>query len=838
MVTFIFPSDGHLQTFDYLENTTEPTWLDIPNPAARYNACYEDNFMNISNDIQVARLGKFVTLVLYPIAFIVAMPVQSHAEPLSNRLLEEVTVTAQKREENSQDVPITISALSSQKLEAFGIEQTSDLEKIVPGVTFTQQYGYTIIYMRGIGSESFLPNSEPSIATYVDGINIQAAHGKSDAVGPVERIEVLKGPQGTLYGRSASGGAINIISKPVPTEGYTGYVTYGTGNYNDIHQHAYFAGALTSRLGFSFAYYKDERDNINIRVSDGKVQKDDRNDFSESFRFKFTQTIGDSVSITGIAQKTDVQLADADKRENIHPSGLSMGRDADPLDRIVHNDKEGFMRTDAELYGIIFEWEFESMILKLVYSDQDSLTYDGTQTDYDGIDENRTSFFTYDEPIYQKTYELQISSTPESWMGDKLKWVAGLYKLEGGGGFERIFYETSPEIATRMVSDQLGPLSPTGGTLIDLISPVNESIFLESGGIITIDSESIFAEATYSFTADIDLTLGVRYQEETRGLLNNYFDVIDPSQGRPPESYFDSNDRSRNIRVDEFARPDLGDYSTAPRIAIQWFPNAVSQIYASTAKGFKSQTYNILNFFSAPDKVEKSATTSYELGYKTDFFDGAMRLNTAIFKNVTKNPISAFVGLTSGGVVTFFNAGESETKGAELDLRYQPFPSWNPGFVISGGAAYIEAEFTDFKEGRGYDEETGVVYGPGALSRQEARDFTGNEVPRTPRFSSNISFNQLIYLEEYGSVEFAIDYSYKDSFYYTASNTPHAEQSQYELWGGRLSWMYDPWGLTATAYINNAKDEEYFAAVVENDYGVHGALAMPKLYGFKLKVEY
>jgi len=107
------------------------------------------------------------------------------AKKRTNRLLEEVVVTAQKREENSQDVPITMAAIGGEKLEAFGIEDTADLQKITPGLTFTEQYGYTLIYLRGVGSEAFLPNSEPSVATYIDNINIAGSHGKQDAIGPV-----------------------------------------------------------------------------------------------------------------------------------------------------------------------------------------------------------------------------------------------------------------------------------------------------------------------------------------------------------------------------------------------------------------------------------------------------------------------------------------------------------------------------------------------------------------------------------------------------------------------------------------------------------------------------
>ncbi len=221
----------------------------------------------ISTFKKQSRFGVFLTTSAQALAIsspFIALAANAQDEPAAkkktNRLLEEVVVTAQKREENSQDVPITMAAIGGEKLEAFGIEDTADLQKITPGLTFTEQYGYTLIYLRGVGSEAFLPNAEPSVATYIDNINIAGSHGKQDAIGPVERIEVLKGPQGTLFGRSATGGAISIISKALPTEGYTAELTYNRGNYEAEHILFYGAAALTEDLAASISYYEDERE--------------------------------------------------------------------------------------------------------------------------------------------------------------------------------------------------------------------------------------------------------------------------------------------------------------------------------------------------------------------------------------------------------------------------------------------------------------------------------------------------------------------------------------------------------------------------------------------------
>jgi len=757
------------------------------------------------------------------------------AKKRTNRLLEEVVVTAQKREENSQDVPITMAAIGGEKLEAFGIEDTADLQKITPGLTFTEQYGYTLIYLRGVGSEAFLPNSEPSVATYIDNINIAGSHGKQDAIGPVERIEVLKGPQGTLFGRSATGGAISIISKSLPTEGYRAELTYNKGNYEAEHILFYGAAALTEDLAASVSYYDDKREPYGKNMLFG-TETEALDDYSKSLRVKIRYFLGESITLTGIYQESEQVIAESLRNENIKPLGLAIGSVPDEPDRISKNNVTGFVSSESDLLGFIAEWAAGPVDLKFVYSDQKSNVQNdlGAHTDYDGTEFERTSFHTYDEPTFQETFELQISSNEETWLSEDLTWVAGLYHLEAGGGFDRVFFEISGETGIGSILDALPDI------VTDILHPITGlPITLESGGNITIESDSIYAQGDYRLTENVTATVGVRYQEETRGLVRNYLDVVDPLVNRQNNiEYFKGDDRSQNINVANFSVPDISDESIAPRFALQWFASDSVQVFASASRAFKSQTYNILNFFSAPDAVDKSTTTAFELGFKSDLFDDTLRFNGAIFQSTTDRPIASIVSLTSGGVVRFFNAGESQTEGVELEALWQPMANLNPGLAINTGASYIDAIYTDYKDGSGFDENTGLTYGPGALTQLPGRDFTGNRVARTPRFSSNVSINQFLQFGAFGDIEIGIDYAYKSEFYLTSSGNPNALQPQYELWGGRISWIYEPLGLTLTGYVSNAKDELYFVQLLENDYGIQANYGAPKLYGAKLKLEF
>eukprot|EP00456_Euglypha_rotunda_P053149 TRINITY_DN4286_c0_g1_i4.p1 TRINITY_DN4286_c0_g1~~TRINITY_DN4286_c0_g1_i4.p1 ORF type:complete len:322 (-),score=78.08 TRINITY_DN4286_c0_g1_i4:11-949(-) len=166
-----------------------------------------------------------------------ATPEAAQSAP-RNRFIEEVVVTAQKREENLQDVPISVQAFSAEALDARGISDPVALATITPGMTYSQTASYSIIYIRGIGTDAFIPSADMSIATYIDGVYFPFSHGLAQNFGAVERGDVLKGPQGTLFGRNSTGGAINVVTKK-PGRDFEASFQSSYGNYNDFQERGY-----------------------------------------------------------------------------------------------------------------------------------------------------------------------------------------------------------------------------------------------------------------------------------------------------------------------------------------------------------------------------------------------------------------------------------------------------------------------------------------------------------------------------------------------------------------------------------------------------------------------
>ena len=210
--------------------------------------------------------------------------------------------------------------------------------------------GYTVIYLRGVGTDAFLPNADPSIATYIDGINIGPSQGKQDTLGAVQRVEVLKGPQGTLFGRNATGGAINIVTEDPPEE-FVGTLKTEFGNYNAESYQLYLGAPITDSIGATVSLFKSHQDLYGRNEIFGEPGPM-RDEFAEGARVKIRWDISDTFNATLIGSYGNQFTSNSLSQENTRPSPLLLaGTEPDELDRVWHNNKLGGNSTMNELYG-------------------------------------------------------------------------------------------------------------------------------------------------------------------------------------------------------------------------------------------------------------------------------------------------------------------------------------------------------------------------------------------------------------------------------------------------------------------------------------------------------
>jgi iron complex outermembrane recepter protein len=733
-------------------------------------------------------------------------PESAPAEPARrarSRLVEEIVVTAQKREENLQDVPISVNAFSADMLDARGIVDPKDLPLATPGLTVGSQAGFTVTFLRGVGSDAYLL-ADPSVALYIDGIYFPFAHGQAQNFGSIERIEVLKGPQGTLFGRNAVGGAISVITQNPSFEGPSGAVQVSFAEYDDLQTKAQLNIPLSDSFAIGVSGLYNSAENYRQGTAGGKPLP---REVTRGGRVKLRWAPFDSLDLTLAGfrlEQTGVSTMFATNSDP-SPTFSALIRPQPGLDG--DNDAPTYFDLENTVFygqaSVYTSW-FD---MKLIGSDQSVVTE--SLYDFDGSPTPIVFFEAFQSADIQ-TAEFQILSNDGSWQADRLKWILGYYYFSGQQGLDRIRFGVAGSLLGG-INDLLTPiLNPLG---IPMLLPGNQ---LSASGVLQTDSGSYFAQGTYAFSDWFSLTLGARLQEEKRTIVEST-GAIELPVGENPR-YVDYSGQSDTTR------------SLAPKLTLEFRPWDSGLIYSSYQEAVKSSTYNVVNFlrFTEPEPVVKEELTAYEVGLKTSLFGGTSTLSAAAFFYDIKNLQVQFISLLAGGAVTFETAPAAEVKGIDFDLVSQLFPDTIDGLVLTLGGAFVDARFTDFPEGQGFND-AGVY--------SASNDYTGKRIPRSPRFSGTIGLSQTIFIPG-GPLEIAADYYYNSGFFYLAQNTDFNEERAYGLLGARISYLYEPWGLRTTVFGKNVLDERYNYSRFTNDFGGLDAVAPPAVYGLRLNWEF
>lgn len=757
----------------------------------------------------------------------------------SSRMLEEIVVTAQKREENVQDVPISIQAFGSQKLEALGIDTVQDLQRISPGFTLTSSAGFNIAFLRGVGSDAFLPGIDSSVPFYLDGVPLLAIQSTSDTLGRVERVEVLKGPQGTLFGRNATGGAISVIT-PQPGQEFSGEFKAEVGNYNQENATFYLNVPVTNSVAFNLSGFRNRRENHITSFGGGEPDI-----YSRGGRAKLRWDVLDSLSVTlsGSYQRNqgnggvDWQLTRP--APVLSGAGIILPADSE-FDRTLERD--GPLGTEVESHVIsgIIDWNLNWFDIKLTYASQEmevlevASDFDGTRFPlvyaYGGGVEGSGQF------LEQDTVELQILSSATGPGAEYFEWVAGIFYLESFGGFDPVAIPVAPDLLNVIL-----PL-PGIGTLTSVLDQALQAanlpglsdgaVKLANYGLIDTESYSAYAQATFYLTSNIDGTVGVRIQREYRDLVGSRTSLLSSDHEEIP------------LPIPHANLPTLSATQVSPRFALQWRPfNDESQIYASLARAYKSPTYNAVNFvgnvFGTMVPLKEERVDTAELGFKANLWNGNLRLNASAFLTKQKDPLSGNVSIQSGGFTYFTNAGSAEIKGAEVDFLVTPLPERNAGLVVSGAASYLNAKYTSFENGQGFDDSTGLGFGDGG-ARLPARDLSGKRIPRVPEWTYQLTLSQRIEFGNYRhAVELAGDVFYTSKIYFSPQNSELSTRDPVHQFNARATYFYTPWDVELTTFVNNLTDEVYVDSAFITDFGIAPiANSNPRLYGLRLKYSY
>jgi iron complex outermembrane receptor protein len=716
-------------------------------------------------------------------AWLVAgLPLTAMADPAAERVesataglaLEEVVVTARKRVESLQDAPISISAFSASDLQARGVEDLADLSRYAPNLVVQNNPGngsstaVGAIYIRGVGQDDFQPTIEPGVGIYIDGVYLARSVGALLDVLDVERIEVLRGPQGTLFGRNTIGGAISVTTKK-PDNDFSGFGEVTFGEDQRVNGRAALNVPLTDQLFGRISVGSFNQDGYVKRINgDDDLGSDDTlagrvalrwvpsEDFEVNLSADATRDreSGAPYVITGIQYDNfnnfvtlNNVLATGDPFSCLTPAQLD-----NPLcynDRYVLGpDRTAgtypqYSNLDVRGVSLTIDYDAGPVDLKSItaYRDLES----EFARDFDGSDLVIADLYEALDQ-HQFSQELQLLGGA---LDDRLSWIAGLYYFEEAGD--------NPSLV------ELRPAT------------------LHSGGAFGTTTWAAFSQATFDVTERWSFTLGLRYTDEEKEFTPDQYVV---SVNVPPEIL----PLPPGTPLLPSVKETISAQEWTPLVNIQfdWTPDIMT--YASYSEGFKSGGFTQRVFPPEPSipTFEPEFVQVYELGFKLTGAAGRLRLNGAAFHTQYDDMQVLTANLTRVGPF-IQNAAQAEIDGFELELAAVPADGWN----VQAGVGYLDPQYKEIEAG--------------ALEIS-----TDNKFRRISDWSLSASISKDTELAG-STLTPRLDWSYRSSYFNDSANTPELETEGQHLISLDLTWEHAQYGLSLEVGVDNLLDEEYLS---------------------------
>ncbi|MCY4154778.1 MAG: TonB-dependent receptor [Gammaproteobacteria bacterium] len=744
--------------------------------------------------------------------------------------IEEIVVTAQKREESLLDVPISITALTAETLDNDNIQSLADMSAMAPGLVVARNEGFSrAVAIRGIGFEATQNvDAYPSVAFHIDGVFIADPNATNLEFIDVNRIEVLRGPQGTLFGQNSTGGAINIVNNIPELGEFSGSADIAFGNYGLVQPRATINVPLGETLAVrasatylkhnGFAEIVGGAEDINGNVNDGYDL-----DEADNFQFQGKLLWQPTDNFSAIFGATVFSISDVGDRAQRHvndPSGDI---------RDITSDVPGYYDSDSQVYSLTLELDAGVATVKSItgyvefdqanWLDNDKGIYSNGAPGFAGLSAESVS----ERGSESWTQEVNIVSNTEG----KVDWVLGAFYLHNEG---TTWFDSVRDLNGNGMYDQggtwRGPLNTRAECAPDFATFTNGFFFGERDFCTNIASKreswSLYGQVTVHLMENLRFTGGLRYTEDELTLRAGGFSAA------PPE------DPTQNPKDDE----------VTGKAGLEFDLNDDLMAYFSWTRGFKPATGNLtaedsdefINAASGPEKVD-----AFEIGAKGQFMDNRLNLSVAAFYYDYTN----MQFLTTGGNATFSggvgNLDESEVMGLELELQ----ALLSEGFSLDAGFTLLDTEIKSDQRVldnnkkwrqcavpaflRGENVNFGEEANPRfrACGSALAETIDGNPLPKAPDFSANISLNHAL-STSFGEINSRLSYIHRDSFasrVFSTSDTDSRGRSLdstkgYDLLN--LSVYFTPAeyeNLTVGLLVFNLTDEDAVNSRWSNNFG-------------------
>lgn len=702
----------------------------------------------------------------------------------SESLLEEVVVTAQKREQNLQEVPVAITAFSEVMIERVGGSSLADMEHAAPSLNFGRGSRRTRgeINIRGVGSFSRNPGFDARASVYVDGVFVGRSGVFDQDLQGVTVVEVLRGPQGTLFGRNTISGAININTEK-PDEEFKGSVGLEVGNFNRVKAQARVSGQISDNVfgslsltkmdedGFIKNTFLDERLNGIDRFSGrGKLRVLPSDNLELNFGFDFLDESERGGNGEGIREDSGVGLAFGQLSFSTAPGPREVDHDADEQES---REFWGISATADYTFDNDFTFTSISAYREMEWFNRNEEDYTRL---FVGISE-------FDEDSDQFTQEFRISSPQDR----RLSYVAGLYFIDQNISTER------------------------NGTFTGLFfgRPGEDAEVIPTFVDVDASGWAAFFNANYQITDQLELTAGLRYTYDEKKIdffLPNptgFAGVLDMTGQDPFRDKYDADDLT-------------------PKVGLNYRVNDDVLVYASYSEGFKSGGFNV-DFIQTLEELpyEEETAESWEIGLKSTLADGRARLNLALFDTTFDNfQVQQFQRISETvSRIAISNAAQANTKGIEAELTLMP----TDGLTLMANGAYVDAEFDSFRECN-----AGV-------------DCTGNKLPYAPEFKIFLSAQYEFDVSDRGdNMYFRMDYSNTDDYFTHPENTPVVrEVDSFDVLNARIGYTSADGNWDVSAWMKNVADKDNLRFAELNFFGVQrGHYQPPQTYGMALRINF
>ncbi len=741
--------------------------------------------------------------------------------------LEEIVVTATKRSQNLQDVPVAVNAFSAETIQDAGINDATDLANLTPSldITVARDPFTSRLAIRGIGTAQNDPALEPSVGMFADGVFLgRSGLGMSDLT-DIERIEVLQGPQGTLYGKNTNAGAISVITKRPNLEEFEGYAQFSVGNYGMQKATLAASGPLSDTVAYRVSGSTHQRDGFYDNT--GTSDPGDADDWNIQGKLLWEPSDNLSVllSVSHVDRDTNSGGFDTTHSETVKAELANQGLPQigdDPYDYDIGHDTENTFEMESDTVSLHVEYDMDWGTLTSItaWNDYDYLT----RSDADGslLDIIASMGEPYAGDSVSQEFRL------DSTVGDSIEYQVGLFYHEstnqrGDGGIITMLGDDFVEIAGAELlgaNQVIGPL-PVIGLLEPMARAAAAGDYIAGKNVWDSETLAVFGQMTWHATEDLHLTAGLRWTDEEKE-ADLFTEIVSTSLGTagipaPVLALIPAN--LQDFMNDPFINrlsTEIDDTFKRRSINTDWLLKAAydldenSMVYASVSTGTKSGNFNGVSGPADTREFDDEHTKSYELGFKSTMLDSRLRLNAAAFFSEI-NDFQFQFALEDGGS-SVNNEGAVEVSGLDISVQALPLPN----LTLEAGLLYMDKY--EVTEGPNKDKELAF----------------------TADWSGNLAATLVFPLDE-GTVYLRGDYTFMDDHWTTNSDsrTKAVDWDKRTVFNARVGWRNENWNLSL--WGKNLTDDEY-ASMTNNLQTFSGnqsyVLAAPRTYGVDVRYDF